>query len=482
MFKKISLGVAVLCVISMIFISCSEGNKGTSNESDTTDSANIDAVAVNYLDALPSTDFGGYEFRFYIRQCCEAHYGGVYQESETGDVVNDAVYQRNRTMEEKFNIKVMESVLDQDGEPVIIRNAILANDHIADIVIPHFRYLGNMALENMLLDMGTLPYVDFNQPWWSTNLIENYSIFEKYYVAQGDIGIDNITYNGVIYFNKRLANEYLTENLYDVVRAGEWTLDKMNEVIRSVGQDLNGDGNIDIDNDQFGLGAPAGFFFMFQSAAGQPTTVRDADNIPQLAINTTKMVTIVEKVYNFSHGYEYSYIVENVPVNPFVQGHMLLYTNLINTATSNEFRDMEDDFGIIPFPKYDSEQKEYYSHASAHSSLLGIPITTPDTDRAGLLLEAFVYEGYNTIRPALYDIALKVKTTRDDDSAEMIDIVLQGRTGDFADIYDEWGLVYTLDHLVGRGKKTDFASYYASNENATLTRLSKAVEVFLGEE
>ena len=481
MSKRFTAIISLLCILGVIFISCSDNGGGASDVT-TASAAETEAAEteVIYLDTLPSEDFNGYKFRFYIRQCCEAHYGGVYQESETGDVVDDAVYQRNRTIEEKFNIEIVDSVLDQDGEPIIIRNAILANDHIADVAIPHFRFLGSMALENMLLDMGDLPYLDFTQPWWATNLIENYSIFDRYFVAQGDIGIDNITHNATVYFNKRLADDYVSDNLYDTVRAGKWTLDKMNEVVRSVGQDLNGDNAVKFEDDLYGILAYHGYFFMFQVGANQPTTVRDAENIPQLDINTPKMVTIVEKVYNMTHGYEYAYMHENVPNTPFLEGRVLLYLDLLNAATQNAFRDMEDDFGLLPFPKFDEAQGEYYSHASAHSSLLGIPITNPDPERTALILEALVVEGYNVIRPALYDIAFKVKNTRDEDSSEMLDIILAGRTGDFADIYDEWGLVYTLDHL-SRKASSDFASFYASSEAATLTRLSKAVEVFLGE-
>ena len=110
--------------------------------------------------------------------------------------------------------------------------------------------------------------------------------------------------------------------------------------------------------------------------------------------------------------------------------------------------------------------------------MIGIPITIKDADRTGLLVEALTAEGYKTIRPAVYDVALKNKLTRDDDSAAMIDIILEGRTGDFADIYDEWGLVYTLDHMVGRQKNNNFASFYASNEKASVNRIQKAVEKF----
>lgn len=480
MIKKVTLLISLLSIVTIIFAACSETTD--TPQTTTLDVSDTDtATEVTPLDALETIDFDGYQFRFYTRNCCEAHYGGVYQESETGDVVNDAVYQRNRTIEEKFNIVIAEPVLDVDASPVILINAILANDHIADVAIPHFRYLGTIALENMLIDMGELPYLDFEQPWWATNLIEQYSIFEKHYVAYGDIGIDNITHNAAIYFNKRLSNEYVQENLYDTVRSGKWTLDKMGEVIRSVGADLNGDGTININDDMFGFQSYTGYFFMFQVGANQPTTVRDEDNIPQLSINTPKMVTIVEKVHNMTQVYEYTYVEESTSANQFVDGRVLLYIDLLNTATQNAFRDMEDDFGLLPFPKYDEMQENYYSHASAHSSLLGIPVTNPDPDRTALILEALVIEGYNTIRPALYDIAFKVKNTRDDDSAEMLDIILEGRTGDFADIYDEWGLVYTLDHIVARRNSADFASFYAANEAATLNRLSNAIDVFMGE-
>jgi hypothetical protein len=81
------------------------------------------------------------------------------------------------------------------------------------------------------------------------------------------------------------------------------------------------------------------------------------------------------------------------------------------------------------------------------------------------------------IKPAVYDVALKQKGARDDDSAEMIDIICATRTGDFADLYDEWGLVYTLDHM-NRSKIDTFASFYAKNEKASVKRLSKAVDLF----
>lgn len=463
-------------------VSCSDNPAQTGTSNDTTggqDTAETTASAEELLnDNLPAKDFDGYEFRFYTRNCCESHAEGLYIPELTGDVINDAVYTRNQAVEERFNVKIVEPLTAPDGAATALINSITAQDDVADVAVWHFRHLGDLALQGMLYDLGTIPNLDFEKPWWSYDIIENYTIFNKSYVGLGYLDIDNITYTGCMYFNKKIAEDYAVEDLYSLVSAGKWTLDKLLALTASVGMDLNGDSKMTIDQDLFGFGTAAGLMFMFQSAADQPTTIRESDGTPVLAINTDKMVSIVEKTYALLHENEYAYVSEGGGFDSFRKGTVFIHTGLLNDATMPEMRDMEDDFGIIPFPKYDEAQQNYYSHGSAHGELFGIPITVTDTERTGIILEALLSEGYKTIRPAVYEVALKSKLTRDEESAAMIDIILSGRTGDFADIYDEWGFVYTLDHMVGRATNKDFASYYAANEAASLARISKAVETF----
>ena len=162
----------------------------------------------------------------------------------------------------------------------------------------------------------------------------------------------------------------------------------------------------------------------------------------------------------------------------FLDGRSLFLVDKITSCVSAQFREMEDDYGIIPLPKYDEAQETYYSHASAHADCFAIPVINEDFERCSIILEAMAAEGYKTIRPAVYDVAIKQKGARDEDSAKMIDLIYNGRTGDFADLYDEWGLVYTLDHMIGRQQSNTWASYYKTNESASVKRLGKAVEVF----
>ena len=94
-------------------------------------------------------------------------------------------------------------------------------------------------------------------------------------------------------------------------------------------------------------------------------------------------------------------------------------------------------------------------------------------------MEALAAEGYKQVRPAIYEVALKSKYTRDEVSYEMIDIVVHGRTADFAEIFDNWGLTYTLDHLT-RQKSADWASFYQKQTKAQEKAVGDAVALFMG--
>ena len=482
--KKRAIGcyLTLSLVLAGALASCGEAASGQNPADEVTGGIATEPVVTEEADLLPDNlpemDFGGYKFQMYCRECC-THKDGLWIEKETGDVVNDAVYSRNKTIEERFNIEFLEPLLGPDGDVTFLRSSFMAGDMVADIVVPHFRFLGDLALQGFLTDMSEVPYLNFDQPWWNTELIHQYSIFNRYFVANGCFAVDNITDVGILLFNKGLYSENFDENLYDCVREGRWTIDKLNEIVQAFGSDLNGDGKISYTDDMFAFTGEAGMMFLFQVGMGQPTTKINADGEPELCSNCEKMVTIVEKLYSMICDYPYSYVESGVyDSNTFVAGKSLFHINSLKCCVQQTLREMQSDYGILPLPKFDEAQDAYYSHASAHSNLMGIPNLNPDLERTGIILEALSAEGYKTIRPAVYDVALKQKGARDEDSAEMIDIAYNGRTGDFADLYDEWGLVYTLDNMIGRQKINTFASYYKTNENASVGRLSKAVKAF----
>ena len=107
-----------------------------------------------------------------------------------------------------------------------------------------------------------------------------------------------------------------------------------------------------------------------------------------------------------------------------------------------------------------------------------VPLTVSDVERTSIILEALNAETYKTVVPAYYEIALKVKYARDNESVEMMDMIMESRIFDFGYVYDNWnGASFWLENLVA-SKKPDFESYYAKNEKKIMKYYQKVFDLF----
>ncbi|MCL2518897.1 MAG: hypothetical protein FWF15_10080, partial [Oscillospiraceae bacterium] len=83
------------------------------------------------------------------------------------------------------------------------------------------------------------------------------------------------------------------ENMYDLVRANNWTIPKMMGMCKTVAHDVNGDGIMDI-NDCYGHMAVNFDTNNFIIASGIRYTQKDNAGIPQIAFNKQRTVDVVE--------------------------------------------------------------------------------------------------------------------------------------------------------------------------------------------
>jgi len=148
---------------------------------------------------------------------------------------------------------------------------------------------------------------------------------------------------------------------------------------------------------------------------------------------------------------------------------------------TDTLRDMEDDFGIIPMPKYDEYQENYTTYSHDGSSAFLIPITNSTPDTTAAVLEAMAAETYRTVTPAYFEIALKEKYSRDDESSRMLDIIIEGNYPDVGYIY---GLVLNkpiniIRIILASETGVDNAmSTLASNETVVYSCIDTIIEKF----
>ena len=163
----------------------------------------------------------------------------------------------------------------------------------------------------------------------------------------------------------------------------------------------------------------------------------------------------------------------------FDNGRALFYLTPLSLATT--FRETLVDYGILPLPKYDENQDSYYSYVHTNNSSTScVPITNSDLDLAGRLLEDMAYKSYTTVRPAFYDVALKVKYSRDDESAEMLDIIYDNINIDLTLVMNRSGL--TIDNTLRSAMQsgaTDLVSLIAGQKSACEAIIDRNVETIL---
>ena len=431
--------ISVILLLSILLTSCrnarSSDNPGTTTENTDTETIAEETTTVDTSPEpkLEAVDCGGREYTVLSRMVdgyCYP-YSEFLAEEQNGDVINDAVFQRNSYIEDKYNltIKAVESKdLSSDA-----KRSISAGDNDYDLIFPMTSHAFAMSLDGLFMNIGDIPYIDTDMPWWRSSLLEDVSIGGRNYFITGDLNLSSLNGVGVVYFNKDLAEERNITDIYNTVRAGKWTIDRLTEYCKGVTSDINGDTVLNGD-DMFGLTCNG---FVWQPLfAGTDSLIIDKDDkdIPYLAWGSERNMAVLSKITGLLNDRSSTILVNQFPelqdaggwgnasIRMFTEDRALFWIEIIYGVL--QLRDMDTDFGLLPMPKYDDNQKEYTSYIhTGHTSTSCVPVTNPDIDLAGRILTDMAYMSYKTIRPAYYEKTLKGKASRDVESGEMLDII-----------------------------------------------------------
>ena len=159
----------------------------------------------------------------------------------------------------------------------------------------------------------------------------------------------------------------------------------------------------------------------------------------------------------------------------------VLFGGYQRIASFEVFRDMEYEIGILPYPMFDEAQGKYVTSTHDITNIGIIPTTCSKMDTVSAVLEVLARETYNTVMPAYYETALKVKYSRDDQSSQMLDIVRAGLGKAFPLAYNNYcnnfPMSETFASPLGSNKK-DFVSYYDKGLKAAQAKLDSLWDAF----
>ena len=454
--------VKIILIISAVFISasCQAGNESsiTATEADNLEPIiDIAAEAASEPEKttpdLPERTFGGHTFTFLLKGENHNEWASldIAAEEETGDVINDAIFRRNTYVEEKYDVTIAWN-LNSDPNAVL-RRSLRAGDTEFDLIMPDLPNAARLAAEGLLYDMKDMPYMDLSAKWWDQQAVKELSIGTKLYYCTGDLSFTAIDTIWIMMFNKTLIQDFNLEDPYAVVKSGGWTYNKLEEMIRGVSQDLNGDGIVN-EFDFAGFVTPSDRYVRAMIlSGGESFTEKTADDHFAFKYPNEKFLEIYDRTMELMHNNPdvldinritdqgSSYLTNKyfIAKTMFEENRVLFFSEVMQNVF--RLRQSDADFGIIPLPKHSAEQEFVPHYVFVDTTTVSaIPSNAPDLERTGIILEALTAESTYTVMPAYYEVSLKTKLARDDQSGEMIDLIRASRTYDLATVYDFGGI------------------------------------------
>ena len=460
-----------------------DGLETTAGPADVT-AANVSEVEIGPQINLPELDYGKKEVHI-------MHFGNqaaTLFDSEgdnTGDVVRDAVYNRNLQTEERLNVKFVWAAGSDDwgGYPNEVHKMVLAADCPYDMFMLESSQCFRLSLEGDFQDISNLPYIDLEQPWWYTRFMNGGSIStdHRYYLT-GAFSITTLEGASAAVVNKTMFNNNFGDynDLYDLVKTEGWTHDKFTEYCAAVYNDLNGNSEKDYD-DQYGFINEGQRTINYMSmSTGLTYMQRDENGLPQLDLYNDYAIKWVDILYNLIYNDYYCFSPKdgNGAPDHFSEGKSLFYVGMLSYYTSDKLRNMDIPKGVVPHPVL-VEGMDYISAAgTVNGESVVLPVTTPVESRemCGAIMESLNYEAYRLVVPAWYEVALKNKYADVERDAEMIDVIYNSIDTSFIMMADKLlGTGSFFNTAVGQNK-TDggkYTSFYEKQSKSLLKNWDK---------
>ena len=502
-YRMLALLLCLMMVLTVVLAGCGEeeeSQEGTSSASESKE-ASEDPGSL-YLDAngkytvanlgMPEFDFDKEEFTVlvYNNNVQTTYFSeeidcSMYETSDT--VLKEAVAARNDLIEEVYGVTVVANAVD--SVPVAMRDAITTGIIEFDAAMPFMGDATSMAQDGMMYDLNEFSdYLHFDAPWWDHSACKTLSVEGHLFFTTGDISIMQKIVSGAILFNKNLYNQYLADqygSLYDIVKSGAWTFDKLYEMTAPLTHNLDSDPAINAD-DFYGFCSGYGDAISFYLSGGENLVLKDADDIPIVHIGTTEnSVNLAQKIINRLIEPDYALLSEDYKglvsncweycLGVFGQNRAVFRTTAFSAIKKLRNYEGADPFGIVPYPMGTEGQEQYCTPCSAiYAYGICIPYGVADPEFSAYMIEVMSCEAKNLVTPAYYETTLKSRDlSYDDESGEMLDnYIFSNVVYDIGVIYNFGGIKSMFDNLM---------SAKSANVISKLEEITPAVESAIGD-
>lgn len=430
----------------------------------------------------PELDCGGEEFTILNAENFWDMYTFLDFEQMTGEVIDDAVFNRNRFLEEKYNFKMNVIEYPIGDLAGMVTAAVAAQEDIYDVTYVRGNQLNALISDGAVMNLRDIPELRLDEEWWNQTLVKSSELGKNkaIYFAHNYFSLSSFDNVWTIFFNETMLDSLGQSMPYDTVRNGGWTMDVFFNTLK-LGTNLNGDDSFKYSESGKAVYRCASFWRLcvaMLTGADVNAISRDSDGNPYFSLESDRFYTAADKLAGF-FAEKGDYLEANEKGKNyqriFMAGRALFLGGAI--ASASLFREMNDDFGILPLPKLDETQKEYRAWMNFDVNTMCIPVTNSDTSRTGIILDALCYLSWRDVLPNYYNIRVSQKSLRNDDSIEMLKIIHDSLVYDPGNTYG-WTLEL-MDQIRTRivSGKSDVASIIAKNKDKVAEKIAKTMDM-----
>ena len=456
----------------VLVVACDDSTDGAgTGEGSGTGSGLIDdAYDVNgrLKDNLPDDlNFEGEEIR--VLHWSDPENPEFEQQTVTGDNVRDAIHDRNNQIQDRLNVTLKWYGQPGDGSNISsfvkhLENQYNNDTKMYDLVTAYSRTTGLSAIHGYLYNLATITennYMDLKMPWWPQQLVDTVNFGDAYYFISGDMSTNVIYMMREIYFNKSLFDRFELDSPYSLVYEGKWTMDKMIEITSDRYQDLDRN-NIVSDDDMYGFVAcdyvmasfiPACNLRYIDDAAGD----QESTLIISPDYGSARMVKLLNKLGQWAatdsvrihNGSVESIVTRGNYTGAFKNNRSLMIVGHASNAKGYSSQE-KFDLGLVPNPKYDEKQVNYYTGMGNPYSVYGVYVSFDYNQREvcetkeevlsmlTAVMECWASEGYRLTTPEVFEVNMQLKYSEGQDETNMFEYIRSGITFDLGQIFDAY--------------------------------------------
>ncbi len=487
--KKLISVFLILAFLSLSLVACQDKDEEVSNQSlgETSKSEFVNSDG-NYVPRHEVKDLNGRTFTIIVRGSA----AGTYQSDDFttesdlyGELIEDAVKRRNDMVEQLYNVTL--NVIKSDSYYNDILLDCQSNLGTYDAIMPTLSQLSLLAGQGYLYDLESLENFDTEAPWYDKNCTEAFSISNQLYFTTGDITILNKVNTPSILFNKDMAKKYFPEkDFYQLARDKEWTFDVLVECAKEVASLVTADGSYS-DQNIYGMVSSYGDASGFYGASGELICAKDSDDLPYLALGQSqRSTTLAQRILQtmndganrwLIYAQECEAPIWETSFEVFYAGRALFRPSAFSATT--KLRSLSQiEFGVLPMPLMDETQTEYFSYCgSGETAGIAIPICAQDPEFSAYMIDAYSAWAKNYLTKAYYEVNLRYRDLRDDESEEMLDIIFGNIVYDIGECYDFGGL-HTMFYELARDRSDAIASTLESKKDQAQIKIDELIELY----